>query len=86
MLTIACCEVPAREYAGLTCTADSALTCCVTRRLVLQWARGFVGRLMADPAFVQKLVGEQLMAFTASMFYEWRVRGDNFKKVCVCLL
>ena len=47
----------------------------------LQWARGFVGRLMADPAFVQKLVFEQLMAFSASMYYEWRVRGDQFKKV-----
>jgi hypothetical protein len=41
-----------------------------------------VGRLMADPAFIQKLVFEQLMAFSASMFYEWRVRGDNFKQVC----
>jgi hypothetical protein len=47
----------------------------------LQWARGFVGRLMADPAFIQKLVFEQLMAFSASMVYEWRVRGDNFKQV-----
>jgi hypothetical protein len=36
---------------------------------------------MADPAFVQKLVFEQLMAFSASMYYEWRVRGDQFKKV-----
>jgi len=35
---------------------------------------------MADPAFVQKLAFEQLMAFSASMFYEWRVRGDNFKQ------
>ena len=52
----------------------------------LQWARGFVGRLMADPAFTQKLVFEQLMAFSASMFYEWRVRGENFKKVGVGLL
>lgn len=50
-----------------------------------QWARGFVGRLMADPAFIQKLVFEQVMAFSASMFYEWRVRGDKFKQVG-CLL
>jgi hypothetical protein len=49
--------------------------------LCLQWARGFVGRLMADPAFIQKLVFEQLMTFSASMVYEWRVRGDNFKQV-----
>jgi hypothetical protein len=52
----------------------------VSRTLPSEWARGFVGRLMADPAFTQKLVFEQLMAFSASMFYEWRVRGDNFKK------
>lgn len=37
---------------------------------------------MADPAFIQKLVFEQLMAFSAGMFYEWRVRGENFKQVC----
>jgi hypothetical protein len=52
----------------------------VSRTLPAEWARGFVGRLMADPAFVQKLVFEQLMAFSASMYYEWRVRGDQFKK------
>jgi hypothetical protein len=63
------------------CCAAVALLC-----LSLQWARGFVGRLMADPAFTQKLVFEQLMAFSASMFYEWRVRGENFKKVGVGLL
>ena len=37
---------------------------------------------MADPAFIQKLVFEQVAAFSASMFYEWRVRGDKFKQVC----
>jgi hypothetical protein len=52
----------------------------VSRTLPSEWARGFVGRLMADPAFIQKLVFEQLMAFSASMVYEWRVRGDNFKQ------
>jgi hypothetical protein len=52
----------------------------VSRTLPAEWARGFVGRLMADPAFIQKLVFEQLMAFSAGMFYEWRVRGENFKQ------
>lgn len=43
-----------------------------------QWARDFVGRLMADPAFVQKLVIEQLLAATASLWYEFQARGDKF--------
>jgi hypothetical protein len=46
----------------------------------LQWARSFVGRLMADPAFIQKMAFEQVLAFSSSMLYEWRVRGDSFKK------
>jgi hypothetical protein len=36
--------------------------------------------MMADPAFTHKLVFEQLLAFASSMVYEWRVRGDSFKK------
>ncbi|GBF88786.1 hypothetical protein Rsub_01687 [Raphidocelis subcapitata] len=51
----------------------------VSRRLPTAWAREFVGRLMADPAFVQKLVIEQALAFTASMLHEWRVRGESFR-------
>lgn len=35
---------------------------------------------MADPAFAQKLAIESLLAASASLFYEWRVRGDNFSK------
>jgi hypothetical protein len=35
---------------------------------------------MADPAFVQKLVIEQAIAFSASMLHEWRVRGDAFRR------
>lgn len=47
----------------------------------LQWARDFVGRLMADPAFVQKLVIEQILAAAASLYYEYQARGgENFKK------
>jgi hypothetical protein len=51
----------------------------VSRSLPVSAAREFVGRLMADPAFAQKLVIEQALAFTASMLHEWRVRGDAFK-------
>lgn len=51
----------------------------VTRTLPPTWAREFVGRLMADPAFAQKLALESLFAASASMFYEWRVRGENFR-------
>jgi hypothetical protein len=35
---------------------------------------------MADPAFIQKMAFEQVLAFSSSMLYEWRVRGDSFKK------
>ncbi|KAI8464544.1 MAG: hypothetical protein J3K34DRAFT_474210 [Monoraphidium minutum] len=55
------------------------VTRAVTRSLPTNMAREFVGRLMADPAFVQKLAVEQALAFSASMLHEWRVRGDAFK-------
>jgi hypothetical protein len=48
----------------------------VSRALPPAAAREFVGRLMADPAFVQKLSIEAGLAFAASMLHEWRVRGD----------
>jgi hypothetical protein len=51
----------------------------VSRSLPPSAAREFVGRLMADPAFVQKLAVEQALAFSASMLHEWRVRGDAFR-------
>eukprot|EP00879_Flechtneria_rotunda_P000742 GHRR01000862.1.p1 GENE.GHRR01000862.1~~GHRR01000862.1.p1 ORF type:complete len:642 (+),score=246.10 GHRR01000862.1:97-2022(+) len=56
------------------------VTRAVSRALPAEWARGFVGRLMADPAFIHKLVFEQVLAFSSSMVYEWKVRGDSFKK------
>ena len=34
--------------------------------------------MMADPAFAQKLAIESILASSASLFYEWRVRGDKF--------
>lgn len=45
----------------------------------MQWARDFVGRLMADPAFVQKMVLESTIAACASLWYEYRARGERFK-------
>jgi hypothetical protein len=52
------------------------------RRLLspsFQWARDFVGRLMADPAFVQKMIIESTIAACSSLYYEYRARGDRFK-------
>ncbi|KAG1673698.1 hypothetical protein FOA52_010567 [Chlamydomonas sp. UWO 241] len=51
----------------------------VTRNLPPAWAREFVGRLMADPAFAQKLALETTFAGSASMMYEYAMRGDKFK-------
>lgn len=53
---------------------------CGSAVLCLQWARDFVGRLMADPAFMQKLVLESAFAAAASLWYEYRARGENFRK------
>ncbi|KAI8470469.1 MAG: hypothetical protein J3K34DRAFT_368498 [Monoraphidium minutum] len=55
------------------------VTRAVSRSLPTNMAREFVGRLMADPAFVQKLAVEQALAFSASMLHEWRVRGESFR-------
>lgn len=56
------------------------LTRAVSRTLPASWARDFVGRLMADPAFVQKMAIEQTIAATSCLFYEWYMRGENFTK------
>lgn len=45
-----------------------------------EFSREFIGRLMADPAFAQKLIIEQSITAGGSVFYEWRHRGDNFGK------
>lgn len=46
----------------------------------LQAARGVVGRLMADPAFMQKLVIEEFVTAALSVLYESQQRGDRFLK------
>lgn len=43
-----------------------------------QVSREVVGRLMADPAFMQKLVLEQMITISSSLIYEAKVRGDRF--------
>lgn len=50
------------------------------RLALLQAARGVVGRLMADPAFMQKLVIEQAATAILSIWYEMQQRGDNFAR------
>lgn len=52
----------------------------VTRSLPPSVSREVVGRLMADPAFMQKLALEQMITIGASIIYEARVRGENFWK------
>jgi hypothetical protein len=52
----------------------------VTRSLPPSVSREVVGRLMADPAFMQKLVLEQMITISCSLIYEAQVRGDRFMK------
>jgi len=52
----------------------------VTRSLPPAVSREVVGRLMADPAFMQKMALEQMITISASIIYEARVRGDRFWK------
>jgi len=52
----------------------------VSRSTSPEFSRAFIGRLMADPAFAQKLAIEQTITAGGSIFYEWRHRGENFTK------
>eukprot|EP00197_Chlamydomonas_leiostraca_P002373 CAMPEP_0202858132 /NCGR_PEP_ID=MMETSP1391-20130828/788_1 /ASSEMBLY_ACC=CAM_ASM_000867 /TAXON_ID=1034604 /ORGANISM="Chlamydomonas leiostraca, Strain SAG 11-49" /LENGTH=566 /DNA_ID=CAMNT_0049537017 /DNA_START=145 /DNA_END=1845 /DNA_ORIENTATION=+ len=51
----------------------------ISRALPPTIARDFIGRLMADPGFVQKMVLESSFAAAASLWYEYRARGERFK-------
>ena len=46
----------------------------------MQAASGVVGRLMADPAFMQKLLIEEVLAVGGSLLWEVQHRGDRFGK------
>jgi hypothetical protein len=50
-----------------------------SRALPVGAAREFIGRLMADPAFLQKAAFEQSAAFALSMAHESSVRGDRLR-------
>jgi hypothetical protein len=53
----------------------------VVSRSTPQWAsRAFVGRLMAEPAFLYKLAFEQAVTVAAGTMYEVAHRGDKLKK------
>jgi hypothetical protein len=56
------------------------ITRMVTRSLPPSVSRNVVGRLMADPAFMQKLALEQMITIGTSLVYEARVRGERFWK------
>lgn len=48
--------------------------------VVLQISRGVVGRLMADPAFMQKLLIEQVLTIGSSIAWEWQQRGQRLRQ------
>lgn len=45
-----------------------------------QVARDIVGRLMADPAFVQKLAIEELLTIGSSLLWEYQQRRERFAR------
>lgn len=51
----------------------------VSRSTPQAFSRGFVGRLMADPAFLYKLAFEQVVTISAATMYEVAHRGDRLK-------
>lgn len=51
----------------------------VARNTPGEFSRGFVGRLMGDPAILLKLAWEQSLTCGLATFYEVQQRGDNFK-------
>lgn len=57
-----------------------SMTRFVTRTLPPSVSREVVGRLMADPAFMQKLFLEQMITIATSITYEAQVRGERFWK------
>eukprot|EP00210_Caulerpa_lentillifera_P002488 g2385.t1 len=52
----------------------------VQRSLPTYLSRGFIGRIMADPAFYHKLIIENILAIVGSLHYEMKIRGDQFKR------
>jgi len=70
----------AQLYRFLSMDVRPNITRAVTRSMPPTAAREFVGRLMADPGFVHKLVGETTLAAGSSLYYEWWLRRERFVK------
>jgi Protein RETICULATA-related len=58
----------------------TALGPLIVPTVVLQVQRSVVGRLMADPAFAQKLLIEQFITVAASLTWEASQRRERFWK------
>lgn len=70
----------AQLYRFLSMDVRPNITRAVSRTMPPTAAREFVGRLMADPGFVHKLVGETTLAAGSSLYYEWWIRREKFQK------
>jgi hypothetical protein len=51
----------------------------VARNTPGEFSRGFVGRLMGDPAILMKIAWEQALTVTLASFYEAQQRGDKLR-------
>lgn len=62
------------------CAMDNrpTLTRTVQRSLPASVSRGLVGRMMADPAFLQKLIMESAICTGSSLLWEVQQRGERF--------
>lgn len=85
LVTCPCrCERSICVHVVLSCSTIPAVVRALHQHMTSnprpQASRGIVGRLMADPAFMQKLAIEQLITLGGSIYYEQRARGDRFWK------
>jgi hypothetical protein len=64
------------------CAMDNrpTVTRTVQRSLPTSVSRGLVGRMMADPAFVQKLLMESVICTGSSLLWEAQQRGERFSR------
>ena len=78
--SVTCCAWMQLHFSFIIYTA--LLLCLDTADVLsaVQVSQGVVGRLMADPAFVQKMVVEQIISVGSSLAWEARQRGNNFVK------
>jgi hypothetical protein len=50
----------------------------IFRSLPVTFQQEFIGRLMADPAFIKKMITDQALCFVTATSFELFQRGDNF--------